>query len=492
LDSIFIKNNILTAFLSTGVCDVDFICNSTYSAFYYNFNQKTKTMTLVKQYDISSLFNLVDARQIGDYAYLLASVYFGDLFWPLYRCNEDFKDLSVDEYEAAALTYLNNNVNQYVSDILSKLSKEGTTSTCNNIIKMFNETIPQYDVSFTITKVFSIGLSGMSKKAYFVPFAIYNNHISKNAILVTTEGNSGDALLMKFSLKDLVITPTSVGSLDGRIPSQYGIDLYNGYYRIAGSSYLTGEAQVTVLKEQNSQLKTVGRVVVGAGAVDSVRFYNDKGFLVTTEWSGIYYNESSTRMTLLNLTSPTSPSIAATENLNSPLYNLHPIEDGNYIISIDSTVSKVNASGVTVFLFKATSEVLEQVGKPSEVIIAEQVNGWVSSDAMWDFHAFRYLSQSHELIIPVTVYDYGIYNLTLASDEETFQGFHVYNVDLAEGVTFLGDVTHKNNLCYSYPSRSMVFNGDLITIMGNTIKRTSSVTTLSNLKWELENYCGFS
>jgi hypothetical protein len=113
---------------------------------------------------------------------------------------------------------------------------------------------------------------------------------------------------------------------------------------------------------------------------------------------------------------------------------------------------------------------------------------------MRDAHAFRYLSQSRKLIIPVTVYDYGYYNVTTdVNVDENFQGFFVYDVDLAKGVKYVGNVTHdKAYYCSNFPSRSMVFNGDLITVFGSTIKRTSSVTTLSNLKWELENYCGYS
>jgi hypothetical protein len=223
--------------------------------------------------------------------------------------------------------------------------------------------------------------------------------------------------------------------------------------------------------------------------VDSVRFYNEKGFVVTTKWSGIHYNESSTKMILVNLTSPTNPTIAGTEDLNSPLYGMHPIENGKYIISIDNTVSKPNASGVAVYLFQATNKSLKQVGIPSEVIIADTVNGLVFSDATLDSRAFRYLSKSRKLIIPVTVYDIGYYNLTDGGDN--FQGFYVYDVDPVKGIKFTGNVTHSNKYCYSFPSRSMVFNGDLITSMRGTIKRTSSVTTLSNLKWELENYCEY-
>jgi len=512
LDAIFINNSTLTAFATTEICDLDAYyygsCNSTYTAFYYNFNQKTKKMTLVKQVDVSSLsFNEIDARQIGDYTYLLARAYFGDLYVPLSRCNETLNDLSSEEYEVAALVYLSSNVNQYASKIVAKLAKEGATTTCNNIIKLFNETVQQYDVTFGITKIFSLGLSSTSKKAYFFPFLSSETYISKDAILVSTQGYFGVTVLLKFSLKDADLTPSSVGSLDGWIFSPYGIDHYNGYYRIASSSSSTFEAQVTVFQEQNSQLKVAGRVTAGAGLMQSVRFHKEKGFLVTTDWIGVYYNESTTTMNLLNLTFPTNPSIAATEIITHPLnYNMYPIEDGKYIIYIDDFVSVANASGITVYLFQATNNSLKHVGKPSEVISTQQANGYftsVSSDAMLDSHAFRYLSQSRKLIIPATVYEYTFYNVSKDVNDENFQGlinvtdsflgFYAYDVDLANGVKYVGNVTHDvASHCYYYPSRSMVFNGDLITVMGSTIKRTSSVTTLSNLKWELESNCAYS
>jgi hypothetical protein len=309
-------------------------------------------------------------------------------------------------------------------------------------------------------------------------------------------------------VKDAVVTPTCVGTVDGSILSQYHtdpqyaiIDQYNGYYRIASFSYSTSESQITVLQEQNSQLKVVGSVAVLAGDLLWLRFYKEKAFLVTTElvtpeWSGVYYNyhKSTTTMSLLNLTSPTNPSIIAVTEILTPWYhNMYPIEDGKYIISIDNSVSKDNASGITVYLFRATNNSLKQVGKPSEVIVSEvSEKNWyvssVSSDAIHDAHAFRYLSQSRKLIIPVNVDDYSYYNETT-----DFQGFFVYDVDLAKGVKYVGNVTHDKAIyCSNFPSRSMVFKGDLITVMGSTIKRTSSVTTLSNLKWELENYCGYS
>jgi DNA excision repair protein ERCC-4 len=403
--------------------------------------------------------------------------------------------LSPEEYEAAALAYLNNNINQYASEIVLKLTKEGATSTCNNIIKMFPEIIT-YDLTFVFTKAMSLGLSGTSNKAYFFPFGSSTSYIDKDAMLVSTQGDfSGTyrTYLVKFSLKNAVFTPTSVGSLDGYSILSYGIDQYNGYYRIASFSLTPFEAQVTVFKEQNSQLKVEGRVTVEAGGVNSVRFFNEKGFLVTTEWSGVYYNETTTTMSLLNLTSPTNPSIAATEIITHPLYNMYPIEDGKYIISIGDSVSKANASGITVYLFQATNNSIRQVGKPSEIILTEQF-AWVFSDAMYDAHAFRYLSQSRKLIIPVSVYVGSYYNGTTdVNEDDNFQGFFVYDVDLAKGVKYVGNVTHDvASYCYSYPPRSMVFNGDLITVMGSTIKRTSSITTLSNLKWELESYCAFS
>lgn len=63
--------------------------------------------------------------------------------------------------------------------------------------------------------------------------------------------------------------------------------------------------------------------------------------------------------------------------LISPTNDKHPIKNGNCIISIDTVVSKINASGATVYLFQEFNNSLKQIGKPLEVIITDQVNGYL-------------------------------------------------------------------------------------------------------------------
>ncbi len=240
-------------------------------------------------------------------------------------------------------------------------------------------------------------------------------------------------------------------------------------------------------------------VNIGDGNLDAVHFSNDKAFMITTVWD-LVKNDYSTKLSVLNLTSPTNLSVSASEELftNSSYsynYNMHPIENGKFIILFCSnSVSYVNASTFTVQLFQVAEKSLEKVGAPSEVVIREKDSYLYStySDAFWDSHALRYLPQSHKLILPVSSYlsIYYYYNATVETPSY-IQSFLVYDVNLSKGAKYIGNVTHDSDIaCYLYsPPRSMVFNGDLVTSMGNSIKRTSTVSRLSGKKWELK-YCG--
>jgi len=369
-------------------------------------------------------------------------------------------------------------------------------------MKLFNDTVNGY-YSTAITKVFSIGFNEktttIQPNIYFLPLEFYGGvpyHISRNAMLIESA-----PYLMKFTLKDSKMTPTSAGALDrSRYYQQYfessynyRIDFYNGYYRIATASYNASSwensAQIFIVRDNNSQLQVVGQVDLDLDLdyVQLARFTSDNGFIVTSTWNKIVVN-------VLNLTSPSNPRLIAAQALSDYLQNIYPIENGKYFLSVEYVVSIANASGITVRMFQVTDKSVEQVGKPSEVILAEQesINTFVWSEASSDHRAFRYLPRTRKLIIPVRLVYYS-YNYTVETPSN-YYGFFVYDVDLVKGVRLIGNVTHDYQLegwrcASSNPSRSMVFNGDLVTIMDNSIKRTSTVSSLSNSKWVLDLGC---
>jgi hypothetical protein len=138
----------------------------------------------------------------------------------------------------------------------------------------------------------------------------------------------------------------------------------------------------------------------------------------------------------------------------------------------------------TVQLLKVTGKGIQHVGQPSEVILHKSDGNlyYSHSDALRDPRALRYLPHSQKLIMPVDL----VYSFAYSTETEpqNIFSFLVYDVNLSKGAIYIGNVTHHTNAYF--PSRSMVFNGDLVTLMGSTNKRTSNVTILGSEKWQLE------
>jgi len=515
LNSIFIRNNTLTAIATISSCNdtIDNDCSYMFVALYYNFNFMTGNLDLINQFKINTSGGTI--RNIGGYIYIVDLTYIdysGDLLEKVYRCNEDFQALSAFEYQERALDYLNSKVSQYARDVVAKVLNGGASSLCTNVIRINNETDQEYGV----TQVFSLRISDKiptisHPNIYFVPFFLdfAGGYISNNSILFTgySERKKMNHLI-KFTIRDSIITPTSIGAFEGSFDNDFypysvsvNIDLYNGYYRIMRPVYNNTSGatfnRVSIVQSNNSHLCVVGKVDIDSEyKVEkqiTTYFANDTGFIVGTYWNQ-YYNESSTMLHVLNLTTPDNPTIVAAQLLHSRLNNIYPIENGKYFISIDNVVSIVNSSGITTYLFQVMDEGVQQVGQPSEVILGKQGDSYwssVYSEAIGNPHAFRYLSQSHKLIIPA-ILNYGDYYNSTMEIPGDFHGFLVYDIDFIKGVKFIGNVSHDQSWwcsshphlwCPSYSHLSMVFNDDLVTFMGNSIKRTSTVSNLSTLKW---------
>jgi hypothetical protein len=515
LNSIFIKNNTLTAIATISSCNdtSDNDCSNLCVALYYNFNSTMGNLDLMNQFKINTSGGII--RNIGGYIYIIELTYiyyFGDLWEKLHRCSEDFQALSAIEYQERALDYLNSKVNQYASDVVAKVLSKGASSSCTNVIRIFNETVQEYG----ITQVFSLGISDSIPKMthpsiYYVPFFLdyARGYISNNSILFTGYSEKKRmSHLIKFTVRDSIIIPTSIGAFEGSFNNDFypysvsgNIDLYNGYYRIMRPVYnnTIGATfnRVSIVQSNNSHLQVVGKIDIDSEyKVEkqvTTYFANDTGFIVGTYWNQ-YYNESSTMLHVLNLASPDNPTIIAAQSLHSQLNNIYPIENGKYFISIDNGVSIVNSSGITTYLFQVMDVGVQQVGQPSEVILGQQGDPYWSSiysEAIRDPHAFRYLSQSHKLIIPANL-NYGDYYNSTMEIPGDFHGFLVYDIDFIEGVKLIGNVSHDQSWwcsshphlwCPSYSHLSMVFNDDLVTFMGNSIKWTSTISNLSTLKW---------
>jgi len=213
--------------------------------------------------------------------------------------------------------------------------------------------------------------------------------------------------------------------------------------------------------------------------IKSARFLGDTGYITSYNW---YWPGES--LHLIDFSTPSSPRISAALNITDGGTDYtHLIQDGTFLISVGQTLYNGTLK-IGLFNVANSSNPLSLAAQTFEPFSAEE--GWSYSDVEWDHHAFTYLSESHKLVIPAYA---STWNDTAAS----FDGFLVYDIDMASGVSFVGNVTHtpQNFSGYycswygSLPSRSMVFDGDLVTFKGDSVLRTSDIGSLTTKVWEL-------
>jgi len=440
------------------------------------------------------------------------------------------------EYEEAAFKIASNSVDEYAKKIMMGLSwtqgSDGTPS-CKNVIQISSMTnqdsvtmskqrglswyndqgFLQNFVQLTSLDVDQGSLAGIKSSASGAFIASYSPQMyaTAEALVLASQGyryNPTDTngtssyseytYLMTFDLSGAEATPHSVGEVDGYIKDQFSIDYYGGFYRVATTdsqkwaSFIgdsgfyewkvvqESTSQVYVLEEQSSELVVVGSVMdLGKGeTIQSVRFFGDKGYVVTFRQMDPLY--------VIDFSSPTSPKVSSELKVTGFSSYMHPIKDGKFLLTVGQEAqSDGTITGMKISVFNVTDP-----SAPFELndqkYVVENGDGWSSTDVFWDHHAFRYLDQSEVLVIPANIYNW-------QNPEGSFDGFVVYDIDLTNGIKPLGNVTHANyNVMERYcwgdatlPSRSMVFNGDLVTFKSHSILRTSNVTTLKTKVWEL-------
>jgi len=207
----------------------------------------------------------------------------------------------------------------------------------------------------------------------------------------------------------------------------------------------------------------------------AVRFFGEIGYVVTFERTDPFYT--------LDLKDPSEPKIVGELKVSGFSSYLHPITSGSsqHILAVGQEADENGQIlGVQISLFDVTK--LEDPQLLSRYVVEDSKNEYSSSESLYDYHAFRYLTESKKLIIPLEVRD--------DSSDGSFDGFVVYDIakdiDDVNGISLSLTVSHveASNILSSYhcwysatlPSRSLVFNGKLTTIKGHTVVSTSLAT----------------
>jgi Beta propeller domain len=173
---------------------------------------------------------------------------------------------------------------------------------------------------------------------------------------------------------------------------------------------------------------------------------------------------------------------------------MHPIKDDNSILVTIGRDADENgvALGFQVSIFDSAD--------PMNPILLDRYvfeQRWSGSSASWDERAFRYVRVGDlgRLIIPVDIY--AGYDENGNEVGENFEGFFVFGVDLSKNENIITkelEIDHTSLFrayqaetdyqgCYCFntvPERSMVFNGDLMTLKNQRVTSTDLVSETMN------------
>jgi uncharacterized secreted protein with C-terminal beta-propeller domain len=377
--------------------------------------------------NISVSGNYVDSRMIDNYVYVIANQY---------------------AYEEGVLPAIENN-----GDVSVVKAEE-----------IYKPTMPIRDYSFEYTIILAINtnngetsektmLTGDSQTIYVSQNNIYTTYTRYpqwfGAVDQVTEKEK--TIINKISINKDQINYIGSGEVPGHLLNQFSMDEYDGNFRVATtiSGYVdnkdTSTNNVYVLDENLNLLGKVEEIAPGE-SIYSVRFMGERAYMVTFKHVDPLY--------VLDLSDPTNPSILG--KLKIPGYSdyLHPY-DATHIIGIGKEVDesidadKVHTEGAVYYTaiqgVKISIFDVSDVSNPIEMYKVVIGDRGTESLATTDHKAFLFDKQKQLLVVPMTVAELKTGQSKSDQGDFTFQGAYVYNINLEEGLTLKGKITHFND-----------------------------------------------
>lgn len=284
--------------------------------------------------------------------------------------------------------------------------------------------------------------------------------------------------------------------IEGETIDQFSFDEYNNNLRVAIQNSDYG-SKIVVFNEKMKLIGETGYVGKNEDMYSS-RFIGDRAYLVT------YMNTDP--LFTFDLSNPKKPKILG--ELKIPGYStyLHPYDENHLIgigINTEERVSRnsygqvigtnVYVTGMKMALFDVSN--LKNPTLVSEVAIGDSR----TKSAILDNHKALLFSKEKQLIaIPVTSYPKDLEDEQISGDETVdkvikayktssdyiSEGYLVYNINLEDGITQKGTITHNSDSKYSYRNsqmlRGLYINDYLYTVSQHMVK-VNKLDTLENV-----------
>ena len=474
--------------------------------YYKNYNN----ITFVSIYDISDKENPKEvknyqleqtyytSRCIDGKLYVISSGYLkeendeivtyyyedGEQIDPGYKNIKRIKDLNTDAQTILSMLDLNNinekvKVNSYLMDVENAYVSE------NNIYLLDEKYEWKYSGTPEISSIF--GFKGI--------LGAFSNDYYEN------EDSGTYTNIYKFNLlEDGSIKYDKKAKEKGETINQFSIDEYAGNLRMA--LYDSEGSRVVIFNNEMEKIGETEALAEGERMYSS-RFLGNKAYLVTYKTIDPLF--------VIDLSNPERPEVLG--ELKIPGYStyLHPYDE-NHLIGIgmqteervnrDSSGRVMSTSAVITGMKMALFDVTD-VNNPvqiSETVIGDRRT---TSAILTNHKALLFSKEKQLLAIPVNNYteDFEIENssdeydsivssYTNYNKEYVSEGYFVYNINLTDGFTLKGTITHektKSNKFYYNVSRllrGLYIDDNLYTVSEDYVKvnRLEDLQEISQLK----------
>ena len=371
--------------------------------------------TSIKVYDISDRENPVltrdfsidgnyfSSRMIGDYVYVVATMYTffteTDIALPRIQSNNE-----TEVIPATDIYYCN----------LSDSSYSFTTIVALNIQNDSQE--PTHE---------TIVLGGTS-----------NIYVSQNNIYLTfthyswQEDETTKTTIQRIRIEQQTITFEATGEVPGYVLNQFLMDEHNGYFRTATTvnnvnwrTFTDEPASTNNVYVLDMNLTVVGKLegLAPGEQIYSARFMGDRCYLVTFRQIDPFF--------VIDVANPTEPKVLGYLKIPGFSGYLHPYDE-NHIIGIGKQDSNVKLS-----LFDVTD-----VTAPTETAKYIIEAKYSDSPVLYDHKAFLFDKPKQLLALPVSTNMFWIRD----GNNGYWQGAYIFDISLEQGFTLEGNITHQN------------------------------------------------
>jgi len=280
--------------------------------------------------------------------------------------------------------------------------------------------------------------------------------------------------LARISIADGKPTLAATGSVKGTLCSQFAMDEYDGYLRVATNSEEYSE-ETGYLKQNNfyvldMDLKPVGTLegLAPGENMYSVRFEGETVYAVTFRTVDPFF--------VIDLSDPTKPTVTGELKIPGFSQYLHPYSDTLVIGFGMDTVESADGSTAYYQGFKVAMFDVSDPSNPVEKHTLYIGDRGSSSDILYDHKALLYDKEQNIIGIPISITKLKEYGAIWDYGGLVFEGYIVLGYDEENGFYEKGRVAHEGKYNVERVLRGMYIGNVLYTVSDHVVVSTDLET----------------